>query len=295
MSTHRYRLRFLLQEVDLTFGETLIGRSPECRVTIEDALVSRVHARVVVTADGVHVEDAGSRNGVRVNGKRASGAVKLQDGDRIRVGTQDFVFCVMVTQDSLLDRRRTGALRVCMRCHTPYAEEVGACTSCGSNETANEDTVVGEPGSGVAKDWSILLLVEVLERCVQAGRLEDADRLARRVISAVEDHVKEGHALDRKHLDRLGASFLAMATAEESANRLIWLFGRYLDEQVPPSVHILTGIRALPEAERRRLARAAGPLLEAVQSRSGVGLALEDDAVASLVELRQAESGGGGR
>ena len=293
MSGHRYRLRFLLQEVDLAFGETLIGRSPECRVTIEDPLVSRVHARIVVSTSGVHVDDAGSRNGVRVNGKLVRTPTFLVDGDRIRVGTQDFVFTVIAV-DSQSDRRKTGALRVCLRCRTPYAEEVGACTSCGSNEPANEDTVSGEYGAGVSKDWGILLLVEVLERCVAGERWPDADRLVRRVVTAIEDHAASGLALDRSQLDRLGLALLKMAIQEESANRLVWLLARYSHEQLPPSVGVLEGVERLPEAERLRIARAAGTVYESVRARSYVVLAREDEAaMASLAAL--GESGGSAR
>src|SRR5580693_10224660 len=89
----RYRLRFHLQEVDLHQGVTYIGRSEECGVTIEDPLVSRRHARIIYEGDDVTIEDLGSRNGVRVNGRPLQGSVSLTDGDRVRIGTQDFVFC----------------------------------------------------------------------------------------------------------------------------------------------------------------------------------------------------------
>ena len=64
----RYRLRFLLQEFDLPRGATLIGRSSDCHVTIEDPLVSRQHARIVIDGDDATLQDLGSRNGVKLNG-----------------------------------------------------------------------------------------------------------------------------------------------------------------------------------------------------------------------------------
>jgi pSer/pThr/pTyr-binding forkhead associated (FHA) protein len=66
----RYRLRFVLQEFDLPRGATIIGRSLECHLTIDDPLVSRQHARITVGDDGAQIEDVGSRNGVRVNGAK---------------------------------------------------------------------------------------------------------------------------------------------------------------------------------------------------------------------------------
>ncbi|MEO7109577.1 MAG: FHA domain-containing protein, partial [Polyangiaceae bacterium] len=92
----RYRLRFLLQEFDLPRGATLIGRSSDCHVTIEDPLVSREHARIVIDDEGARCEDLGSRNGVKINGVTARGTTRLKDGDRLRIGTQELVFCTVV-------------------------------------------------------------------------------------------------------------------------------------------------------------------------------------------------------
>src|SRR5580693_6435434 len=89
----RYRLRFLLQEIDLHRGVTFIGRSPDCQVTIEDPLVSRQHARIVIDDMGARVEDLKSRNGVKVNGQAIKGETAIKDGDRLRIGTQELVFC----------------------------------------------------------------------------------------------------------------------------------------------------------------------------------------------------------
>lgn len=266
MSAHRFRLRFLLQEIDLPFGETLIGRSPECRVTIEDPLVSRVHARVVVGADGVRVEDAGSRNGVRVNGQLVREPTPLADGDRIRIGTQDVVFCVATGRNSLAERRKTGALRVCQRCKTPYAEEAGACVSCGAREFESEETVSGEVG-GVTRDWGVLLLVEVLERCVAGERWTDALRLAERAKVTVEENSAAGHATDRAHLDRLGDTFIALALRDSSADLLVWLFGRHAEDGSPPAPRHLDRLSELPPAERARAVTAARSVWEAVKAR----------------------------
>jgi pSer/pThr/pTyr-binding forkhead associated (FHA) protein len=68
MSLARFRLRFLLQEIDLPQGDTVIGRSASCQVTIEDPLVSREHARIRISGERATIEDLGSRNGVQVGG-----------------------------------------------------------------------------------------------------------------------------------------------------------------------------------------------------------------------------------
>jgi hypothetical protein len=69
----------------------IIGRSSELDISILEAGVSRQHCRVVFE-DGAHfVEDDGSRNGVRVNGKRTERA-KLLKGDKILLGNAVLFF-----------------------------------------------------------------------------------------------------------------------------------------------------------------------------------------------------------
>ena len=51
----RFRLKFLLQEFDLVGPEVLLGRSPECHVTLEDPLVSRQHARILIGGETAQI------------------------------------------------------------------------------------------------------------------------------------------------------------------------------------------------------------------------------------------------
>jgi hypothetical protein len=76
------------REFPLDFGEWLLGRSTTCTVVLEDPLASRFHARVVVDSSGAWLEDNGSRNGVKLNGKAISERVSLESGDEITIGTQ---------------------------------------------------------------------------------------------------------------------------------------------------------------------------------------------------------------
>lgn len=67
-------------------GTAVIGRLPECEVTLDDPAVSRRHARVTSTSDGGYtVEDLGSTNGVRLNGEPITRAA-LRDGDSLDLG-----------------------------------------------------------------------------------------------------------------------------------------------------------------------------------------------------------------
>ena len=62
-----------------------IGRAPDCEVQIEVRWVSRQHAHIRMEGSHYVLEDAGSKNGVFVNGQRVTGPQALEDGDRIQL------------------------------------------------------------------------------------------------------------------------------------------------------------------------------------------------------------------
>ncbi|KAF2413340.1 hypothetical protein B1729_10335 [Microbacterium sp. B35-04] len=68
-------------------GDSAIGRSATCDLVIADADVSRLHAVVHNTLDGVWLEDADSANGTAVNGAHIVAPRRLSPDDSIRVGT----------------------------------------------------------------------------------------------------------------------------------------------------------------------------------------------------------------
>jgi len=76
-------------EFELVRGWLVIGRLPECSVCLDDTLVSRMHARIIVQEGLVLVEDLHSSNGVYLNGVRVAGSSSLREGDRILVGTTE--------------------------------------------------------------------------------------------------------------------------------------------------------------------------------------------------------------
>jgi DNA-binding winged helix-turn-helix (wHTH) protein len=71
----------------------VIGREASCDVVIPNRQVSRFHARVTPTAEGMILEDLGSKNGTHHNGNALSAPVMLQDGDAMQVSfIQEFLF-----------------------------------------------------------------------------------------------------------------------------------------------------------------------------------------------------------
>lgn len=73
--------------------ELLIGRDDTCSVIIQDRQVSRYHARVAISPEGVVLEDLASKNGTFRNGNRLEEPVILEDGDKIQIAMiQHFVY-----------------------------------------------------------------------------------------------------------------------------------------------------------------------------------------------------------
>jgi pSer/pThr/pTyr-binding forkhead associated (FHA) protein len=79
------------EEYELARGSLSIGRNPACDICLDDPLVSRSHARLLVLGDGsVAVEDLHSANGVYVNGVRLGrNSQRLREGDRLLIGTAE--------------------------------------------------------------------------------------------------------------------------------------------------------------------------------------------------------------
>ena len=66
-------------------GVLVIGRGAEAGLRLPVASVSRRHAEIHREGDRIVIEDLGSRNGTRVNGRPVSGGMVLQAGDRIDI------------------------------------------------------------------------------------------------------------------------------------------------------------------------------------------------------------------
>ena len=71
----------------------VMGREATCDVVVLDRQVSRFHARITPTSEGVMLEDLGSKNGTNHNGVELTAPVMLQDGDLVGVAlAQQFIF-----------------------------------------------------------------------------------------------------------------------------------------------------------------------------------------------------------
>ena len=83
----------------LSPGVNTVGREPKSTVCINDASVSRGHARITIKDTDVILEDLGSKNGTQVMGQSIKAPTPLKDGDELEFGHVKGWFIVEAGED----------------------------------------------------------------------------------------------------------------------------------------------------------------------------------------------------
>jgi DNA-binding NtrC family response regulator len=96
------------QIIDLDEGaDLLIGRSADATVQLDDARVSREHARIRRRGADILVTDLGGRNGTRLNGDiLRNQEQRLASGDVIGIGDAELIVAETVRSESTRNERR---------------------------------------------------------------------------------------------------------------------------------------------------------------------------------------------
>jgi hypothetical protein len=252
----RFRLRFLLQEIDLPQGDTLVGRSANCQVTLDDPLVSREHARIRIRDGAALVEDLGSRNGVQVNGQPAVGPTSIKNGDRVRIGTQELVFLelpVSAERPTRASTRQTGFMCHCAACARAYPAELVVCPACGSKERVEEDTLTGN----TQRDWGLELAAEAVMRARGVANVDDLERVLAHARLGLEQRLAEGRSVGQHLIDGVGMAAAEVAAARGEAGWGRWILSIYASLGLAPPAPLSDLLAGLPPHELSLLAPAA--------------------------------------
>jgi DNA-binding winged helix-turn-helix (wHTH) protein len=87
------------ERIQVLDGENLFGRGDEDVVEVPSTTVSRRHARISVDEEA-WIEDLGSKNGTFVGDRQVTSRVRLNDGDRVRLGSFLLTFRVAQPPDA---------------------------------------------------------------------------------------------------------------------------------------------------------------------------------------------------
>ena len=228
----RFRLRYLKHDLELSPGTFSIGRSAECQLSLDDPLVSRRHALLRVFENEVTVEDAGSRNGVVVNGTKIEGAVRLNDGDRVTIGAQEMTITAIA--DSEMARRAVRATPASAGPVTLVTMPVANVQHIPTPEPIHvgEESTIARPKRGEA----LKLLGGVADKALALGNPESAERLLQGGLQELMADVRasRGVAADSMETAARFAARLASGTGKGSwGDYAIELYAR--SRMLPPA------------------------------------------------------------
>jgi len=239
----------------------LIGRSSVCQIVVEDALVSRKHARIDVSGDDVVLHDLRSLNGTMVNGAAVQHATSLNLGDVVRVGSHDLQLTAAEGFDELdaATQAMNSALAwslCCVVCGVPLADSSSACLHCGCVQPANallgDVTQTHRIVVGQRESWGVQLFVEVLELALERGRIDDARRVLARATSRFDEQLQRDVRVDAAELSRLAEGAAKASVVFEDPSWVTWISRAYVRASlVPPErvvAHLAQAVSRFPDS-----------------------------------------------
>ena len=75
----------VVSQYALGIGEHLIGRESGSGIFIEDDHISRQHAKLIISADAIEIEDLKSTSGTFLDGMAVSGRIPVQPGQKVHI------------------------------------------------------------------------------------------------------------------------------------------------------------------------------------------------------------------
>jgi hypothetical protein len=198
-------------DLAVTEGNVLIGRNDDCDIIFPDPLVSRRHARIIVSSEDVLVEDLLSANGVYVNGVRVDRVQALHDGDRVLIATREI---------SVFDPQRSGSAasprsmdnRASSRKPDP-AVPWGPTPAPAIKSSAPPNAI---PSGPTQKAVPFLLLGKMVDKFIAAGRVADAERVVHDHMMRVLEGARAALVVPQEVCDSAGEQAMKLAQASRN-------------------------------------------------------------------------------
>ncbi len=167
---------------DIAKSETVLGRHPECDVTIDVGAVSRQHARIRGEGDVFQLEDLKSRNGTFLNGQLVTQPATLQDGDLIRICDVEYSFHAEQESD-LIGGGTTGMLTDGSSFGVMMVDDEGQAES--SRAVHSKFDIRGSQGGSQLTTTAAVRLQAVLEIAQNLGRAIKLEEVLPKVLDAL--------------------------------------------------------------------------------------------------------------
>jgi hypothetical protein len=240
----RFRLKFHSTEIDLPPGEVLIGRALECFIRLDDAMVSRRHAKLEVGRNEVVLTDLGSRNGVTVNGQRVKGSFALKVGDTIGIGHEQFVVLAPGVAAPGKASTTSFELNLCPGCGHAIPTGVNPCPRCGRPVTGARPTTITDV-KAISSQGAIAVLNAVGDKALAMGHVEEAERILGGSLRDIQARIARGHRPDASQMEPAMQRALRLARETGKEQWFRWVFevgtalGMVLPRQTVDELHML--------------------------------------------------------
>jgi pSer/pThr/pTyr-binding forkhead associated (FHA) protein len=194
------------QNIELRRGTLVVGRSSSCHLVLEDSMVSRRHAELIVGEDALTVRDLGSVNGIYVNARRVEGSQRMKEGDTLQVGQREFIL-----RSVARDVAPTGYER-------QMAETLHGESSLADNPPSEDQTHVGDVFD---------VLGSVADKVLAMDRGDEAERILSGVLQSILRDAKEGREITPQIAERAASYAVRIAGATSRANWLDYVVELY--------------------------------------------------------------------
>ncbi|MBK8995346.1 MAG: FHA domain-containing protein [Myxococcales bacterium] len=272
----RVRLRHRGQELLLTEGTYLIGRDASCHILLDDAKVSRRHARINVRGEQVSIDDLGSMNGLYVNGVRLTGSQPLFDGDWLTAGSEELEVLIGDTA-----RRRSAA---------STQDEFTPVPSSSEAETTRRISEPPDDPETTQKSRALEILASIADRAFDAGRVDDAEDLLKTTLLDMAQEVSLGHELEQDSLDFATSYALRLAQATGTARWFDFTVDLLRAQRAPCSqlvaANLRTTMKSLATVDHERLTDYAKALRLSGVAQTASSATLVDELVHEALRRR---------
>ncbi len=224
----RFGLKFRDHVIPLRGEPLVIGRSPGCDIVLDNALVSRRHARIVPTDSGFALEDLGSVNGVLVNGKRLRAPQTLGPGDRIDVGGFEL---------EVVDRGDAGE-----RTRDVDTLNDGKAARAASHAPEEPEE---RPDELTQRGDTLALLAPVVEKMVASGHTAEAEHLLMSHFDRVLEAARESPRSDENGVEQAARLSLRLGRATREARFVEYVFELYSAASRPLPLDVVDELYSL--------------------------------------------------